>query len=357
MGLAERPFLFPDNIYFDEDTLTESYGRFIAEPLERGYGTTIGNSLRRILLSSIEGAAITSVSIEGVQHEFSTLKGVKEDVVEIILNLKQLRFNMYTDDDVTSTIEVNDKDEITAADILDEHGLVESLNPEEHIASIENGTAFKATLTISKGRGYMPSGEIDISELPFGTIAIDAIFTPIKKVFFRVEKTRVGKSTDYDKLILDLWTDGSITPRESINKATQILIDLMSLFTISEEIHEEQIELEQAPAPVDEQQTENPVEEPNNFNENLIKAVDELELSVRSHNCLKNANIKYIYELVQKSEHEMLRTKNFGRKSLNELKEILVTMGLDFYTKIDMDEIQRALARKKEEQNASQSSV
>ncbi|MBF0457698.1 MAG: DNA-directed RNA polymerase subunit alpha [Nitrospirae bacterium] len=350
MLLENSGFQLPENVYFEEETFTDTYGRLIAEPLERGYGITIGNALRRVLLSSIEGAAITSVKFEGVYHEFSTIKGVKEDIVQIVLNLKKLRFRLHGDEELTATIDVNGSGLITAKDITASSRL-ELLNPDAHIATLDRDSEFKAELCINKGRGYIPSEEMIKEGMPLGTITIDAIFTPIRKVVFNVEKTRVGKATDYDKLLIEIWTDGSINPKAALTKATKILTKHMSYFSLVEDVEEELPEStkEEAAEAVDvpivssQESVEQSIPHGRDFNRNLLKTVDELEFSVRSQNCLKNADIKYIYELVQRNDHEMLKMKNFGRKSLDEIREVLLTLGLDFNIKIDMDAVRREL--------------
>ncbi|KJU81537.1 DNA-directed RNA polymerase subunit alpha [Candidatus Magnetobacterium bavaricum] len=317
---------------------------------------TLGNALRRVLLSSIEGSAITSIKIDGVFHEFSTIKGVKEDVVEVILNLKKIRLSLPDNDMLTAFIDVKDKDVVTATDISGIGAEIGILNPDAHIATLDTGAEFKAELTIRKGRGYVPAEELKDTNMPIGTIAIDAIYTPIKKVVFNVEKTRVGKSTDYDRLILEVWTDGSINPKEAIDRATELLIKHLKFFmlvTPTEEIEETEpnkdlptLVIVKEPEPVYEEPIPVIEEDGKEFNKNLIKAVDELEFSVRSQNCLKSADIKYIYELVQKTEDDMLKMKNFGRKSLDEIREVLLTMGLDFGANVDIEAVKRELAER-----------
>ncbi|MEW6740693.1 MAG: DNA-directed RNA polymerase subunit alpha [Nitrospirota bacterium] len=330
MDLVKKGFQLPKKINFDEETLTDSYGKLVVEPLERGFGTTIGNSLRRILLSSIEGAAVTAVRIPGVLHEFSNIKGVKEDVVDIILNIKKLRFKMHGDGRKTATVKVKGPKVVTGADIETDPS-VEVLNRDHRIATVDNGTTLEIEMYVKKGKGYIPA-EINKEEgLPIDVLAIDSVFSPIKKVNFWVEKARVGRATDYDRLIMEVWTDGSITPEKAVSDAASILMDHLDLLIF---VEEEEITEETAGSMI--AAASNP-----SLNENLLKSIDELELSVRAYNCLKNANIKTIGDLVQKTEHEMLRTKNFGRKSLNEIKEILVGMGLNFGMRIDMDELVR----------------
>jgi DNA-directed RNA polymerase subunit alpha len=330
MDLVKKGFQLPKKINFDEETLTDSYGKLVVEPLERGFGTTIGNSLRRILLSSIEGAAVTALKIPGVLHEFSHIKGVKEDVVDIILNIKKLRFKMYGDGRKTATVKVKGPKVVTGADI-ESDASVEVLNRDHHIATVDNGATLEIEMYVKKGKGYVPA-EINKEEgLPIDVLAIDSVFSPIKKVNFWVEKARVGRATDYDRLIMEVWTDGSITPEKAVSDAASILMDHLDLLIF---IEEEEAAEETAGSMIT--AASNP-----SLNENLLKSIDELELSVRAYNCLKNANIKTIGDLVQKTEYEMLRTKNFGRKSLNEIKEILVGMGLSFGMRIDMDELVR----------------
>jgi DNA-directed RNA polymerase subunit alpha len=330
MDLVKKGFQLPKKINFDEETLTDSYGRLVVDPLERGFGTTIGNSLRRILLSSIEGAAVTAVRIPGVLHEFSSIKGVKEDVVDIILNIKKLRFKVHGDGSKTATVKVKGPKVVTGADIETDTS-VEVLNREHHIATVDNGATLEIEMYVKKGKGYVPA-EINKEEgLPIDVLAIDSVFSPIKKVNFWVEKTRVGRATDYDRLIMEVWTDGSITPEKAVSDAASILMDHLDLLIF---VEEEETSEETAGSMI--AAASNP-----SLNENLLKSIDELELSVRAYNCLKNANIKTIGDLVQKTEYEMLRTKNFGRKSLNEIKEILVGMGLNFGMRIDMDELVR----------------
>lgn len=326
MNLKKKGFQIPDKIRFEEETLTDTYGKLIAEPFERGFGTTIGNSLRRVLLSSIEGAAVTAVKIAGALHEFTHIQGIKEDVTDIILNIKKLRFKMYTDGTKVATVKVAGPAEVKGSDIHVDSG-VEVLTTDLPIATVDKGATFEAEMYIKKGKGYVPAEVNKEQGLPIGMIAVDSIFSPIKKVSFNVERARVGRATDYDRLVMEIWTDGSITPKRAVSQAASILIDYMDLF-IFEEAEEEEREESMMVA-------SSSGLNPSTINENLLKSVDELELSVRAFNCLKSANIKTIAELVQKTEHEMLRTKNFGRKSLNEIKEILHSMGLHLGMKID----------------------
>jgi DNA-directed RNA polymerase subunit alpha len=335
MDLKKIGFQLPDKIRFDEETLTDIYGKLIAEPLERGFGITLGNSLRRVLLSSIEGAAVVAIKIPGALHEFSTIKGVKEDVVDIILNVKKLRFKLHTDGKKTATIKITGPGNVTGGDIKSDASF-DVLNPEQMIATLDKDANFEAEMHIKKGKGYVPS-ELNKEEgLPVNMIAVDSIFTPIKKVNFIVEKARVGRATDYDRLIMEIWTDGSITPQKAITKAASIIIEHMELFLLEEEEEGEEENVLEEETSLITSVSEDPV-----FNSNLLKSVEDLELSVRSYNCLKNANIKTIADLVQKTEQEMLRTKNFGRKSLNEIKEILHGMGLRLGMRVDIEALSR----------------
>ncbi|MFZ5995998.1 MAG: DNA-directed RNA polymerase subunit alpha [Nitrospirota bacterium] len=332
MDLVKKGFQLPKKINFDEETLTESYGKLVVEPLERGFGTTIGNSLRRVLLSSIEGAAITGFRIPGVLHEFSAIKSVKEDVVDIVLNIKKLRFRVHGDESRTITVKVKGPKVVTGADIETDAN-VEVLNKDCYIASVDNNMTLEMEMYVKKGRGYVPAEFNKEENLPVDVIAVDSVFSPIKKVNFWVEKARVGRSTDYDRLIMEVWTDGGISPEKAVSDAASILMDHLDLFIFVEE-PEETEESSHAASPV----TATPA-----MNEHLLKSIDELELSVRAYNCLKNANIKTLGDLVQRTEHEMLKTKNFGRKSLNEIKDILTSMGLSFGMKVDMNEIEGSI--------------
>ncbi len=302
---------------------TPTYGKFVCEPLERGYGTTMGNSLRRIILSSLHGAAITSIRIEGVQHEFSIIPGVLEDVSEVILNLKQVR--LRAKDRQVRKLQCNVEGEgiVTAGQFVSPDGAVEVLNPDLHIATLATDGKLNMEMAIRVSKGYALSEANKEEDAPIGTIPIDAIFSPIKRVNYVVGNSRVGQRTDYDKLTLEVWTDGSITPEDAVAYAAKIFKDQMSIFITFDE--------ESVPEAVQKSGEEEQVE----FNENLYRSVDELELSVRSANCLKNAEINKIYQLVQKTENEMLKTKNFGRKSLNEIKEVLTEMGLSLGMKIE----------------------
>jgi DNA-directed RNA polymerase subunit alpha len=322
MRINKEGFQIPKKINFDEETLTDTYGKFYAEPFERGFGTTIGNSLRRILLSSLEGAAVTAIRIPGVLHEFSTIRGVKEDVTDVILNIKKLRLKVYTNKTKTITLKVKGPKEVLASDIKTDAD-VEILTPDLHIATLDKEAKLEIEMTVRKGRGYVPAERNKDSGQPVDVIPIDSIFSPVHKVNFYVENARVGHSTDYDRLIMEIWTDGSLKPQDAVSRGAGILNDHLSIFITSEEK-----EVEESPEVVVDKVR---------FNENLLKSVDELELSVRSYNCFKNANIKTIADLVQKTEDEILKTKNFGRKSLNEVKDILAEMGLAFGMKFDED--------------------
>jgi len=332
-----RELIKPRRLEIDEETHTPYYGKFECEPLERGFGLTIGNALRRVLLSSLQGAAITSVRIDGVMHEFSTVNGVVEDVTSLILNLKQVHLRMYGEEakEKEITLDVSGTGAVTAGRI-ETDGTVEILNPDQHIATLNEDARLRMQMTVKMGKGYVPAERDEEVSLPVGTIPIDAIFTPIEKVNYRVVKTRVGQITDYDKLILEIWTNGSVSPEDALAYSAKILKEQLSVFINFEEeqdLAEEEIE---------------EIREPEN--ENLYRTVDELELSVRSANCLKNASITYIGELVQKSESEMLKTKNFGRKSLNEIKEILTDMGLQLGMRLPGWPSKEMLDRKRREQ-------
>ncbi|OHE22455.1 MAG: DNA-directed RNA polymerase subunit alpha [Syntrophus sp. RIFOXYC2_FULL_54_9] len=311
----------PKKIDTNETTLTRFYGEFICQPLERGFGITLGNALRRILLSSIRGAAIVSVKFDGVLHEFSTIPGVREDVTDIILNLKGARLKLNQDGPRTVHIDTSREGVVTAADIVTD-GTVDILNPEHYIATLVGEASLKAEMVVKMGKGYIPAQRERDPEQPEGTINIDAIFSPIKKVNYTVTYSRVGQVADYDRLILEIWTDGSVLPEDALAYAAKILKEQMDVFINFPEVGVGEKPHESDPAP----------EDPNDL---LLRHVDDLELSVRSANCLKNAGINLIGELVSKSEAEMLKTKNFGRKSLNEIKEILFESGLGFGMKMD----------------------
>lgn len=327
-----RSLIKPKGLEIDRDSLTDNFGRFTARPLERGFGITIGNGLRRILLSSLQGAAVTAVRIDGVLHEFSTLSDVVEDVADVILNLKELRFKMYVEGPKTVIIEKTGAGPVTGSDIQVDD-TVEILNPNQHVATLGKEGKFRAELRIEYGKGYMPAEQMAREDLPAGVIPVDAFFSPIRKVNYNVSHARVGQHTDYDKLELEVHTDGSVRPEDAVAYASKILKDQLNIFINFDESLEPEVEI--------------PVIEQEKINDNLYRTVDELELSVRSANCLQNAGIKYIGELVQKTEAEMLKTKNFGRKSLNEIKEILGDMGLGFGMKIEAFDPETYFANKK----------
>lgn len=329
MDLTKKGFHLPEKIRFEEDTLTHTYGKLIAEPLERGFGMTLGNSLRRILLSSIEGAAPEALRVRGAVHEFSHIDGVKEDLVDIILNVKTLRFAMEGTNQKTAIVKAVGPKEITGADLQVDASL-RVLNPEQLIANIDRGVEFDAEIFVGKGKGYIPADENPEELVSVDVIPLDAAYSPIRKVNFTVDRARVGRSSDFDKLILEVWTDGSVTPQGAVSQAASIMMGHLDFFVFEEEGSEE--EALSVPSIKQDDAT---------FNQNLLKNVEELELSVRAHNCLKNAEIKNIADLVQRTEYEMLRTKNFGRKSLNEIKEILNTMGLSFGMRIDPDVLKK----------------
>ncbi|MDQ1330159.1 MAG: DNA-directed polymerase subunit alpha [Thermodesulfobacteriota bacterium] len=304
-------------------TGTPNYGKFVCEPLERGFGITIGNALRRIILSSLYGAAIVSIKFDSVFHEFSVIPGVLEDVSEIILNLKDARFRVADNNPKTVRIDAKGECNLTARDILSDDGKCEVLNPDLHIATLSENAVLKATMTIKLGKGYSLSEANKDENAPVGTIPIDAVFSPIKRVNYVVGNARVGQRTDYDKLTMEVWTDGSISPEDAVSYSAKILKEQMTIFINFDEKLEPEAEKK-----ADKRQKPQ-------FNENLYRSVEELELSVRSANCLKNADILKIYQLVSKTEAEMLKTKNFGRKSLNEIKEVLNEMGLSLGMKLE----------------------
>ncbi len=316
MGISWKTFEMPKKLEYDEKTYTNYYGKFAAEPFERGFGATIGNSLRRILVSSTEGAAVTSVKIDGVLHEFSTIPGVLEDVPQIILNIKQLVLKSHSRSPKIVRLKASKKGEVTAKDIVTDD-TVEVINPDLHIATLTKDTKFNMELEIGKGRGYVPAERNKKEGQPIGVIPVDSVFSPIRRVNFRVEDTRVGQVTDYDKLIIEIWTDGGIEPKEAVLYAAHILKGHLDVFSKLGQV-----------------EIEDHVEEESKEDKELIDKlnlpVTELELSVRSNNCLREARIKSIGELVYKTEQDMLQYRNFGKKSLTEIKEMLKTMGLSF---------------------------
>jgi DNA-directed RNA polymerase subunit alpha len=329
MGVKWRDFQLPKRLECDESTYTNTYGKFIAAPFEKGYGVTLGNSLRRVLLSSIEGSAITSVKIAGVQHEFSTLPGVFEDVPEIILNIKKIVLNSHSKIPKTIYLRRSEKGEVKAK-ALEVDETIEIINPDLHIATLTKDTKLNIEMEVSRGRGYVPAELNKKEDLSIGTIPIDSIFTPIKKVNYFVENTRVGQRTDYDKLILEIWTNGAITPKDAFLYAANILQRHLDVFVNFGELPEE----------FSEEETEMTKEESVLY-EKLRLPVLELELSVRSSNCLREAGIKTIADLVKKTEEEMLGFKNFGKKSLTEIKELLVGMGLTLGMQVDPKKIKK----------------
>jgi len=320
MYMNWQQMITPEKVQVTSDG---TYGKFVCEPLERGFGITIGNSLRRIILSSLYGAAITSVKFDSVMHEFSVIPGVFEDVSEIILNLKSIRFKTKDSSPRMIHIAKDAEGPVTAADIICDDGGCEVLNPDQHIATLSSEGQLKMEMTVQVGKGYSLSEQNKDEEAPVGSIPIDSVFSPIKRVNYVVTNARVGQRTDYDKLTMDIWTDGSIQPEDAVSYAAKIIKEQMTIF----------INFDEAVEPSHEKQVSD--NDASDINENLYRSVEELELSVRSANCLKNADIHKIYQLVSKTEAEMLKTKNFGRKSLNEIKEVLSEMGLSLGLKLE----------------------
>ena len=321
MGVAWKDFEMPSRVEVDEASYTPTYGKFITEPFERGYGTTIGNALRRVLLSSLEGAAVTSVKLDGVLHEFSSVPGVSEDVAEIVMNVKELILKSHVRSPKTLSVGQEKKGEVKAGQIKTDE-TIEVLNPNLHIATLTKPAKFHMELEVGIGRGYVPAERNRKESQPIGMIPVDSFFSPVKKVNFHVENTRVGQMTDYDRLILEIWTNGAMNPKEALLTAGHILQKHLEVFTAFGELPaEEGAEEEQSLSP--------------EALEKLRMPVGELELSVRSANCLREAKIKTIADLVQKTEGEMLKYRNFGKKSLQEIKEILDGMGLSFGMKLD----------------------
>ncbi len=315
-----KGFQKPKRLECEADQLTPTYGKFSAQPFERGFGTTIGNALRRVLLSSIDGAAITAVRIEGVLHEFSSIPGVVEDVTDIILNLKRIPLKLHVDHPEALYVKADGAGEIRAGQIQASPN-VEILDPDAPIATLSEEGKLSMEMRVKRGRGYVPADRNFDDDLSIGYIPIDSVHSPVRKVAYHVEDARLGQTTDYDKLTLEVWTDGSISPQDAVALGAKLIKDHMSIF----------INFEEAPATDKEELSE----EAERLNENLNRSVDELDLSVRSYNCLKNANIRTIGDLVQKTEGEMLKTKNFGRKSLSEIRELLAEMGLSLGMKLD----------------------
>jgi DNA-directed RNA polymerase subunit alpha len=316
-----KGFQRPKRLEVDHDTLTDRFGRFSAQPFERGFGTTIGNALRRVLLSSIEGAAVTAVRIDGVQHEFSPIPGVVEDATDIVLNLKQVPLKLHGEEMRTLYLRATKAGPVFARD-LEGDASVEILEPDAHLATVAEGGKLLLELRVKPGRGYVAADRNFDEDLGIGWIPVDSVHSPVKKVNYVVEAARVGQATDYDKLTIDVWTNGAVSPEDAVALAARLLRDHLAIFGSIDE------ELELA--------GDSAAEQPSAAgNEHLDKSVEELELSVRSYNCLKNANIRTLRDLVSKTEAEMLKTKNFGRKSLNEIKDILATMGLSLGMKVD----------------------
>ncbi len=315
-----RELIRPRELEEDGDGATETYGRFSCEPLERGFGVTLGNALRRVLLSSLQGAAITAVKIENVLHEFSTIPGVMEDVSDVVLNLKEVRLRKHGEGPKIVRVHTTGEGVLRAGDLVADDSSVEVLNPDRKIATLSAEADVDVEVTVSTGKGYVPAERNKTEDMPIGTIPIDAIFSPVRRVNYTVTPSRVGRETDFDKLSLEIWTDGTLAPVDALAYGAKILKEQLTIFINFEEPSE-------AARPVS--------EEPTPLNPNLFKTVDELELSVRSANCLQNANIRMIGELVQRTEGEMLKTKNFGRKSLNEIKEVLSSMGLELGMHVD----------------------
>ena len=316
-----KGFQRPKRLECERETLTVRFGRFYAQPFERGFGTTIGNALRRVLLSSIEGAAVSAVKIESVLHEFSPIPGVVEDATDVILNLKQIPLKMHVDHTKTLYLRVDKPGEVKARDI-EADADVDILEPDVHIATVAEGSRLNMEMRVKRGRGYVSADKNFDEDLGIGWIPVDSVHSPVKKVNYLIEAARLGQTTDYDKLTVDVWTDGSVSARDAISLAARLIRDHLTIFiSLEETVDQPQEPASEQPRPM--------------LNENLDKSVDELELSVRSYNCLKNANIRTIRELVRKTEADMLRTKNFGRKSLNEIKEILTSMGLSLAMRLD----------------------
>ncbi len=316
-----KGFQRPKRLEFERETLTDRFGRFYAQPFERGFGTTVGNAMRRVLLSSIEGAAVTAVKIEGVLHEFSPIQGVVEDATDIILNLKQVPLKLHTDQPKTLVVRVTKPGDVKARDIQADAD-IEILEPDAHIATVSEGGKLEMELRVRRGRGYVSADKNFDEDLGIGWIPIDSVHSPVKKVNYIVEAARIGQTTDYDKLTLEVWTNGAVTARDAVSLAAKLVRDHFTIFVGIDEAGDQSFEGGGEPLSA-------------SVNEHLDKSVEELELSVRSYNCLKNANIRTLRELVQKTEGDMLKTKNFGRKSLNEIKDILQTLGLSLGMRLD----------------------
>jgi DNA-directed RNA polymerase subunit alpha len=320
-----KGFQKPKRLEVDRETLTDHYGRFYAQPFERGFATTVGNSLRRVLLSSIEGAAITAVRVEGVLHEFSPIPGAMEDTTDLILNLKRIPLKMHVEHPKTLILKISEPGEVRAKHITPDPD-VEILDPEAYIATLGQGSTLSVEMRVKQGRGYVSADKNFDEDLSIGWIPVDSVHSPTKKVNYFVENARVGQATDYEKLTIEVWTNSAVSPRDAVGLASKLMKDHLTIFINIDDEDDE----ESGDTPVEISDSDREA-----WTEKLNKSVDEMELSVRSYNCLKNANIRTIGELVQKTESEMLKTKNFGRKSLNEIKEILAGMGLSLGMKLD----------------------
>ncbi len=332
-----RSLTRPGRIDVEDSTLSPNYGRFSCEPLERGFGVTLGNALRRVLLSSLQGAAITSVRINGVLHEFSTIPGVLEDVSDMILNLKEVRLRLFSEGPKFLHVHKKGEGILTAGDLVSDDQTVEIMNPEHKICTMGPEADLELEATVGDGKGYVLAEKNKSEDMPIGTVPIDSVFSPIRRVNYTVTPARVGRETDFDRLSLEVWTDGTMEPIDAVAYAAKILKEQLTIFINFEE-----------PAEV----LQPRADEPETLNPNLFKAVDELELSVRSANCLQNANIRFIGELVQRTEAEMLKTKNFGRKSLNEIKETLVSLGLGLGMTIENLPVRKELERLRDQREA-----
>ena len=332
-----RALIRPRRIDVDEASQTGAYGKFSCEPLERGFGTTLGNALRRVLISSLQGAAITNIRIGSVLHEFSTIPGVMEDVSEVVLNLKEVRLRMHSEGPKTITIRRSGEGVVTAGDFASNDQTVDVVNPGQKICTMSPDSDFELEATVGHGKGYVLADKNKDEEMPIGTIPIDSVFSPITRVNYTVTPARVGRETDFDKLTLEIWTDGTVDPVDALAFAAKIVKEQMTIFINFVEEDEQPVQFSEEPEPL---------------NPNLYKSVDELELSVRSANCLQNANIRFIGELVQRTEAEMLKTKNFGRKSLNEIKEVLASMGQSLGMTIESLPARKDLEKLREQREA-----
>jgi DNA-directed RNA polymerase subunit alpha len=332
-----RALIRPRRLEVDEASHTSGYGKFSCEPLERGFGTTLGNALRRVLISSLQGAAITNIRIGSVLHEFSTIPGVMEDVSEVVLNLKEVRLRMHSEGPKTITIRKSGSGVVTAGDFSSNDQTVDVVNPDHKICTMSPEAELELEATVGHGKGYVLADKNKEEEMPIGTIPIDSVFSPIRRVNYTVTPARVGRETDFDKLTMEIWTDGTVDPVDALAFAAKIVKEQMTIFINFVEEDEQPVHF---------------TEEPEPLNPNLYKSVDELELSVRSANCLQNANIRFIGELTQRTEAEMLKTKNFGRKSLNEIKEVLASMGLSLGMTIENLPARKDLEKLREQREA-----